>query len=407
MNELGYSIIAALFLLLLWLYVKNKQLQKNNLQLEQQLGTLKANAEQAEHANHFSTKQFLLLLNTFQDALLISDKNNIIQLANSKAVSLCSDREIKGKTVHEALLNDTIANVIHASSHTNEAQEEKCILYSSSFGNHHSESETSWHVYSAPLMEQKESSSEKETLYATIIRDTTIEHRANVARKDFVANASHELRTPLTIINGYLENLIEDNLIESPQIAKKFLGIIQKHSERLNRLVDEMLTISKLESGENFQMETNTFDLSVLAQEVVEQLNPMIEAQQASVDNHIPTNTILRGDAFYWQQILFNLIENALKQNPNPGTKVELASKQSEGSLLVQISDNGIGIPDADIPYIFDRFYRVQKHHSQNEIKGTGLGLSIVKRALAAQGATISVQSEPGIQTTFSITIAI
>jgi signal transduction histidine kinase len=122
------------------------------------------------------------------------------------------------------------------------------------------------------------------------------------------------------------------------------------------------------------------------------------------MDLHDPA-TALHGDRFYWTQILFNLIENALKQNPHPGLLVTIRTARSATALLLEITDNGIGIPAADLPYIFKRFYRVEKHHSQNITKGTGLGLSIVKRAIEAHGGTITCHSAPGIQTTFHITL--
>jgi signal transduction histidine kinase len=113
----------------------------------------------------------------------------------------------------------------------------------------------------------------------------------------------------------------------------------------------------------------------------------------------------LEGDRFYWTQVLFNLVENALKQNPYKDLKVEVGSSESGGNILIWVKDNGIGIPSADLPHIFRRFYRVEKHHSQLEVKGTGLGLSIVKRAIEAHHGTISVTSIPGVETKFLMTI--
>jgi signal transduction histidine kinase len=114
---------------------------------------------------------------------------------------------------------------------------------------------------------------------------------------------------------------------------------------------------------------------------------------------------VLHGDRFYWTQVLFNLVENALKQNPHPGLRVEIGCEQAGDQLRIWVADNGIGIPSADLPHIFRRFYRVEKHHSQREIKGTGLGLSIVKRAIEAHGGSIGVTSVPGRETKFFIQV--
>jgi signal transduction histidine kinase len=112
------------------------------------------------------------------------------------------------------------------------------------------------------------------------------------------------------------------------------------------------------------------------------------------------------GDQFYWTQILFNLVENALKQNPDIPLKIHINTELDEDdNLKIQISDNGIGIPANDLPFIFKRFYRVEKHHSQSQIKGTGLGLSIVKRAVEAHGGTITAISIPKIETIFTIIV--
>jgi signal transduction histidine kinase len=114
----------------------------------------------------------------------------------------------------------------------------------------------------------------------------------------------------------------------------------------------------------------------------------------------------LIGDQFYWTQILFNLVENALKQNPSIPLQIRIhAELDRDDNFKIHIADNGIGIPATDLPFIFKRFYRVEKHHSQTQVKGTGLGLSIVKRAVEAHGGTITATSNPGIETIFTIAI--
>jgi signal transduction histidine kinase len=116
-------------------------------------------------------------------------------------------------------------------------------------------------------------------------------------------------------------------------------------------------------------------------------------------------DTSMAGDRFYWTQVLFNLVENALKQNPRPRLTVTVGCSRDEHSTRIWVADDGVGIPSADLPHIFRRFYRVEKHHSQEEIKGTGLGLSIVKRAIEAHGGTIEVTSIPGQDTRFTMTV--
>ena len=234
----------------------------------------------------------------------------------------------------------------------------------------------------------------------------TAEHQLEQVRKDFVSNASHELRTPLAIINGYLENLLDDHLIDDPAMARRFLTIMRKHTDRISHIVEDMLVISRLESGEANTLKIEPFRFGSCVKDVLERLEHVIRNQNADMIVTIPNpDLVMQGDRFYWTQVLFNLVENALKQNPCGGLRVEIGCEQAGEDIHIWVADNGVGIPDADLPHIFRRFFRVEKHHSQHEIKGTGLGLSIVKRAIEAHGGVIGVTSKPGCETKFLITL--
>ena len=240
-----------------------------------------------------------------------------------------------------------------------------------------------------------------------VIRDETDRHETEQIRKDFVANASHELRTPLSIINGYLENLL-DGVIDDPVMTTKSLQTMQKHGERIARIVEDMLTLSKFESaseGGPAALRQSTFSCRECVEDVVDRLGPKIEEKKARVELLFPNDNsdVLEADRFYWDQIFFNLIENALKENQSDGKLVlTLSFTRHLGEAVMRIRDNGVGIPRADLPFIFKRFYRVAKHHSQT-IKGTGLGLSIVRRAIESHGGTITVDSTLGVETVFTI----
>lgn len=238
-----------------------------------------------------------------------------------------------------------------------------------------------------------------------IIRDDTEHHETEQIRKDFVANASHELRTPLSIINGYLENLVE-GVISDEAMTRRALLTMQKHGERIARIVEDMLTISRLESAgqsEAVSLRSKTFDLGDCIGDVIDRLAPMVEMKRARVTVAIADGARnLAGDRFYWDQVFFNLIENALKENDQEGFEVSVAVDVTDAGHCIRVSDNGVGIPRSHLPYIFKRFYRVAKHRG-SEIKGTGLGLSIVKRAVEAHGGSIRARSQPGVQTVFTI----
>lgn len=236
-----------------------------------------------------------------------------------------------------------------------------------------------------------------------VLRDVTDARNLDLVRKDFVANASHELRTPLTIINGYLENLI-DSEISDKDNSLKFLKIMQKHGNRIARIIEDMLTISKLEShSETIQI--RPFDLRLCTEEVITRLNPLFEEKKAEAKLEFPDDSSIQGDVFYWDQILFNLIENALKENDEPNLKISISlNRESEHEDIITVKDDGVGMPAEALEFIFKRFYRIDQSHGA-EKKGTGLGLSIVKRAIEAHDGEITVSSTPGIVTAFTITI--
>ena len=238
-----------------------------------------------------------------------------------------------------------------------------------------------------------------------LLRNVTQNYLTNQMRRDFVANASHELRTPLTIIVGYLENLMEDNLMEeSPGLARKFIGVMHQNSQRLMNIIEDMLMISKLESGHKAILKEQWFHLTSCVDDVFSRLDSIREKKQAALHMNIPPDWELYGDPFYWTQVLFNLVENALKQNTEPGLSVTVAAARTPEACVITVTDTGVGIPAESLPFLFNRFYRVETHHS-SEIKGTGLGLSIVKRAVEAHDGAITVSSTPHRETVFTITI--
>lgn len=236
-----------------------------------------------------------------------------------------------------------------------------------------------------------------------LLRNRTLQRETEQIRRDFVANAAHELKTPLSVIRGYLEMLGEFGQL--PDAARRPVEKMLRHSERLSRLVEDMLTISSLENDPTLR--TENFPLGDCARDAVDYLKPLIEEQEAKVEfDFADPSATLDGDRFYWEQVFLNLLENALKHNRSkPGLKLTIRHRAGEnGGHRIEVRDNGIGIPKGDLGHIFERFYRVEKHHSQ-ATPGTGLGLSIVKRAVAAHGGEIRVESTPGRSTTFVITL--
>lgn len=345
------------------------------------------------------------LLDALGDAFIIVDSEANIRFANSMARGLFSGRELVGRKVREAFLDPRLAEALLQCLDTGEPVQQRVVLpqQTSPLGDLETRGMNAWLIDAAQLTD---SSSLDRRDTRVVIRDITSEYQLEQIRKDFVANASHELRTPLAIISGYLENLLDGDMLEDQEMSKRFLSVMQKHAERISRIVEDMLVISKLESGESSAIKIEPFEIHSCIKDVLERLESVIQNQQALVTVNLQQdNLMLNGDRFYWTQVLFNLIENALKQNPHKDLKIEVGAEEVSGFVRIWVSDNGVGIPSADLPHIFRRFYRVEKHHSQMEIKGTGLGLSIVKRAIEAHQGTITVSSTPGRETKFLMTI--
>ena len=344
------------------------------------------------------------LLNALTDAFLLIESDGHIRFANHAAHELLATQSLVNRTLREAFHDPRLIQALKEGVSSGKPVKTRIILpqQASPLRGQENRGMNAWIVDVAPLPK----SPGMPGLSRVIIRDITPEHQTEQIRKDFVANASHELRTPMAIIHGYLENLIDDEMLKDEEMSRKFLMVMRKHSDRISRIIDDMLVISRLESGEESSLNIEPFDLRECLQDILDRLESVIRSQQVKVQLKLSEgNNQICGDHFYWTQTLFNLIENAMKQNPRPGLSVEIGSRVVGDRLEIWVSDDGIGIPSADLPFVFRRFYRVEKHHSQSEVKGTGLGLSIVKRAIEAHQGTITATSTPGTETKFLISV--
>jgi len=233
-----------------------------------------------------------------------------------------------------------------------------------------------------------------------VFHDVTEVRSLEGVRKDFVANVSHELRTPLSIITGYLETLLE--VPPDRATTKKFLATMHKHAQRLNLLVDDLLELSRLESR-RLPLKFQTVQLRTCVARALERSDSLINTVGATVNVDIPDEVpVVEADQVKIEQAIFNLLDNALKYGGKSGLKVWISVRRSDSDLLLEVKDNGPGIPLTDQPHIFERFYRVHKDRSR-DAGGTGLGLSIVKHTIQAHGGTVSLESAPGSGSTFTI----
>lgn len=234
-----------------------------------------------------------------------------------------------------------------------------------------------------------------------VFHDVTRLKKLERVRTDFVANVTHEIRTPLTAIIGFVETLLQGAL-DDKKTSRKFLETIRENSQRLNRLVDDLLTLSGIELGE---VTLHPEDLSVA--ESIEQVLTVVAARAAEKSlklvREIPEGLPrIRADRDRLTQVLLNIVDNAVKFTPKGGTVAVTASPGEEGFLTIRVADTGVGIPKGEIPRLGERFYRVDRTRSR-ELGGTGLGLSIVKHLMKVHGGRMSIDSTMGHGTTVSL----
>jgi signal transduction histidine kinase len=221
------------------------------------------------------------------------------------------------------------------------------------------------------------------------MHDITDLRRADQIRRDFVANVSHELRTPLTAIRGYVEALGEEDV--APDEKQRFLQIISRHAERMERLVKDLLRLARLEAGQE-PLEIAPCDTSALAHAVVADLARAIEERRQQVEIVIGLDTeTVRGDHAKLHDALRNLVANAVTYSPE-GTTVRIESARVDGRIAVSVADQGPGIPDEDLSRVFERFYRVDKSRARDP-GGTGLGLAIVKHLVGLHGGEVHAEN--------------
>ncbi len=237
-----------------------------------------------------------------------------------------------------------------------------------------------------------------------VLQDVTEQEKLERSRREFVANVSHELRTPLTTIKSYLEAL-EDGALEDPQLAQRFVGVTRNESERMIRLVTDLLHLSRLDSKQAELKKAQT-DIAEMLEEVADRFS--FQLRQRNIDIRLRVEASVgsvRLDRDQIDQVLDNLVSNSIKYTGDGG-RITLGARRATESPFVDIfvEDNGIGIPKKDLNRIFERFYRVDKARSRN-MGGTGLGLSIAREIVRAHGGAISLESEfnVGTKVTFSL----
>ncbi|MEY2504205.1 MAG: two-component system, OmpR family, phosphate regulon sensor histidine kinase PhoR [Verrucomicrobiota bacterium] len=237
-----------------------------------------------------------------------------------------------------------------------------------------------------------------------LFRDITQLKQMEEIRREFVANVSHELRTPLSIFRGYLETLLDDPH-QPPGELLRILEIMERHSDRLNALVEDVLSLARLESP-GPALDFSEVDLAELLHSTMRDWEKRFAAAQLKSHLNFPGNLpLLNADENRLQEVIYNLLDNAVKYS-QPGGMVSLHAELEGERVRISVADQGVGIRESDLPRIFERFYRADKGRSR-ELGGTGLGLSIVKHIVQLHGGTVEATSEPGKGTTISVLLPV
>jgi two-component system phosphate regulon sensor histidine kinase PhoR len=323
-------------------------------------------------------RQQQALFNSMIEGVLLLDEHGRIQLANRAFEDLFGVANgIHGKTILEVLRQHELAELLRKV-----AEQKQVLDYELRLGGM---SERWLQINAAVLSSGAGAPSGTIVVFHELTRLKQLER----TREEFVANVSHELRTPLSLIRGYTETLL-DGAKDNPEITTKFLQTIQRNSERLQFLIEDLLTISELESG-RLKMNLQRIQLRPLIEKALEDLRAQAKVRKVTLANEVPEFAV-HADSERLQQVLGNLVGNAIKYGRAEGNVVVRASRE-DAMIELCVQDDGPGIPAESLERVFERFYRVDKARSREQ-GGTGLGLSIVKHIVQSHGGKVWAKSE-------------
>lgn len=331
-----------------------------------------------------------ILLSMFEGVMVVDTKGTILLMNRALKDLLKVKDEFVNKKPLEILRNIEIQEIVDNTLKLKQGVESReiSVLFPE---------EKILLIHATPVVRENETEGA-----VLVFHDITSLRELEKIRKDFVANVSHELRTPVASIKGYAETLL-DGALEDKNNAKDFLKIIYTDIDRLARLIDDLLNLSRIESGK-FKMNLQLCAIAPIIKGVVSRLNKQARDKSITIKTNIPEKLdSLLIDETRIAQVLFNLIDNAIKYIPEKGNII-ISVNEKDGFIQINIADTGSGIAQEHIPRLFERFYRVDKSRSQ-ELGGTGLGLAIVKHIIQAHQGEVFVQSILGQGSVFSFTL--
>ena len=359
-------------------------------ELSRKINALARNLSELSIHEQMQSEQLSTVIDNTESGLALIDEKGYIHLVNRKFVSMFgkTEKDYIGYLYYEVFENERVHETVQQTFLYEKNVKQSLTLFKNTQKRY-------IEIVGAPIF------NERNLLKGAVLvfYDITELKKLEVMRKDFVANVSHELKTPITSIKGFAETLLDGD-INNEREKNHFLDIIYEESKRIQFLIEDLLTLSKLEKDE-FQLNLSKINLSTILDDVI----PMIKqrAQQANVSLHVQMEeqVMLTADSEKIKQVLINLLANAISYTSEHG-QISLVIKELDDDIQMIVQDTGIGINEKDLPRIFERFYRVDKDRSRNT-GGTGLGLAIVKHIVEAHKGRISVESELEKGTTFYV----
>lgn len=358
-------------------------------QLARAFNHLTNRLQESQQSTESERRKLASVLSNMTDGVLSTDRRGRIILINDPALQLLN-------VSRETVINRPVTSILGLEEeYTFEDLIDMKEAVTLDFGSHEQ----------STLLRTTFSVIQKETGFVNgliaVLHDNTEQEKIDMERREFVANVSHELRTPLTTMRSYLEALA-DGAWQDPNLAPNFLNVTQTETERMIRLVNDLLKLSKMDSSET-EMSKEMVEFNVFFNRIIDRFE-MSKSQKVRFERHLPKEQyFVEIDPDKLTQVIDNIISNALKYSPEGG-KVRFGMTVEEGFLLIQISDQGMGIPKENVDRIFDRFYRVDRARSR-EMGGTGLGLAISKEMINAHGGVIWAESKYGKGTTIFFTL--
>ncbi|HLR68436.1 two-component system histidine kinase PnpS [Virgibacillus alimentarius] len=358
--------------------------------LSNKINSLARSLSELSIHEQLQAEQLSTVIDNTESGLVLIDEKGFIHLVNRKFISMFgkTTKDYVGYILYDVLDSEKIHQVV-----------QETFLYEKNVKGsitHYKDSEKSYlEIVGAPIF------NEKNMLRGAVlvIYDITELKNLELMRKDFVANVSHELKTPITSIKGFTETLM-DGAMNEEHSNEQFLEIIYQESNRLQLLVEDLLTLSSLER-DGLQLVITEVDLSSLVKEIVPMIRHQAEQHQIEFHANVEENLFIQADKDKVKQVILNLLNNAISYTPAKG-EITLTIEETKDFLQIQVRDTGIGMSLDVLPRIFERFYRVDKARSRNT-GGTGLGLAIVKHIMEVHGGKITVKSELNKGSLFSV----